>query len=256
MPINEPTRRQSPDATEFFTRRAPMRAASFDPETGAFSAVIATENPVARRDPVEGDYLEILSLKPSAVRLDRFKSGAAPVLDWHRANSLSDRTGNVTAARIESGQLIADARLSPNAKAIAADLAAGTPPAVSLGYRVYASSESHDAAGRLVITAPIGNVRNEFVPIPADPTTHVRSQHKGTTMPTSNTNDTETVTRTMSDADVHEAYGLTVRHGLPPEYARQHIDAGASLDAFRGLILDRRAADAARIATTAHHRTQ
>ena len=101
----QPTRRQSPDATDFFTRRAPIRASSFDPETGAFSAVIATENPVARRDPVEGDYLEILSLKPSAVRLGRLNSGAAPVLDSHRANSLSDRTGNVTAARIEFGPI-------------------------------------------------------------------------------------------------------------------------------------------------------
>lgn len=51
----------------------------------------------------------------------------------------------------------------------------------------------------------------------------------------------------MSDAEVHEAYCLTVRHGLPPDFARQHIDTGASLDAFGGLILDRQAADAARI---------
>jgi hypothetical protein len=33
---------------------------SFDPETGTFSAVIATETPVARRDSIEGEYLEIL----------------------------------------------------------------------------------------------------------------------------------------------------------------------------------------------------
>src|ERR1700730_1890087 len=103
----QPTRRRSPDATDFFTRRAPFRAATFDPETGTFSAVIATETPVPR-----GDYLEILSINRSAVRLDRLNSGAAPVLDGHRANSLKDRLGNVTAARIEAGQLIAEARLS------------------------------------------------------------------------------------------------------------------------------------------------
>jgi hypothetical protein len=253
MPTNEPTRRRSsPDATDLFTRRAPFRAASFDPETGAFSAVIATENPVARRDPVEGDYLEILSLKPSAVRLDRLNSGGAPLLDSHRANSLSDRTGNVTAARIESGELIADARLSPNATAIAADLAAGTPPAVSLGYRVYASSESHDAAGRLVITRTDWEpFEMSFVPIPADPTTHVRSQHKGTTMPNSNTNDTDIETRdggtVMRASEMHEAYEITSRNALPMDFARQHITAGVTLEAYRALVLNKIAADANRI---------
>jgi len=250
----QPTRRQSPDATEFFTRRAPLRAASFDPETGAFSAVIATETPVARRDPVEGEYLEILSLKPSAVRLDRLKSGAAPVLDSHRAGSMKDQIGNVTAARIEAGQLIAEARLSArdDVKPIATDLTAGTPPNVSLGYRCYASSESRDAKGRLVITRTDWEpFEMSFVPIPADPTTHIRSQQKGTTMPTSNTNNTETdgetITRTMSDAQVHEAYEITSRNGLPMDFARQHINAGVTMDAYRGLVLDRLAADASRI---------
>src|SRR5260370_13058437 len=143
MPMNEPTRRRSPDAPDTFTRRAPLRAATFDPETGTFSAVIATETPVARRDGIDGEYLEILSLKPGAVRLDRLNSGAAPILDGHRANSLKDRLGNVTAARIESGQLIADARLAArdDVKPLGADLPAATPPNVSVGYRVFASSE-------------------------------------------------------------------------------------------------------------------
>jgi hypothetical protein len=250
MPMNDPTcRRSSPDATDFFTRRAPMRAATFDPETGTFSAVIATETPVPR-----GDYIEILSINRSAVRLDRLNSGAAPVLDSHRAGSVKDQIGNVKSARIEPGQLIAEARLSPrdDVKPIATDLAAGTPPNISLGYKVYQSTESRDADGRLVITRTDWEpFEVSFVPIPADPNTHIRSQQKGTAMPTSNTNNTETdgetITRTMSDAQVHEAYEMTVRHGLPMDFARQHINAGATLDAFRGLVLDKRAADAERI---------
>jgi hypothetical protein len=249
----QPTRRRSPDATDFFTRRAPFRAASFDPETGAFSAVIATETPVARRDPVEGDYLEILSLKPSAVRLDRLKSGTAPVLDSHRAGSMKDQIGNVTAARMEAGQLIAEARLSArdDVKPIATDLTAGTPPNVSLGYRVYASSESRDADGRLVVTRTDWEpFEMSFVPIPADPNTHIRSQQKGTTMPTLNTSDTETdageLVR-MAPAEMHQAYEITSRNGLPMDFARQHINAGITMEAFRGLVLDRIAADAGRI---------
>jgi hypothetical protein len=249
----QPTRRRSPDATDFFTRRAPFRAASFDPETGAFSAVIATETPVARRDPVEGDYLEILSLKPSAVRLDRLKSGTAPVLDSHRAGSMKDQIGNVTAARMEAGQLIAEARLSArdDVKPIATDLTAGTPPNVSFGYRVYASSESRDADGRLVVTRTDWEpFEMSFVPIPADPNTHIRSQQKGTTMPTLNTSDTETdageLVR-MAPAEMHQAYEITSRNGLPMDFARQHINAGITMEAFRGLVLDRIAADAGRI---------
>lgn len=259
MSRNASTRRRSPAAPDLFVRRAPLRMTTFDPESGAFSAVIATETPVLRRDPIDGDYLEVLSLKPSAVRLDRLRSGSAPILDSHRSGSISDRIGNVTSARIDSQQLIAEARLSPrdDVKPIAIDLAAGTPPNVSVGYRVYASSESRDPDGRLIITRTDWEpFEMSLVPIPADPNTHVRNQ-KGTTMPKPNINDDAsdidggTITRTMSDAEMHEAYEMTVRNGLPMDFARRHIAAGVTLDAFRTLALDKRAADANRISINA-----
>lgn len=245
-------RRHLPAQTDTHVRRASLRMTTFDPETGTFSAVIATETPVSRRDAIDGDYLEILSLKPSAVRLDRLKSGASPVLDSHRAGSMKDQIGKVTTARIEAGRLIAEARLSPrdDVKPIATDLAAGTPPNVSVGYRVYASSESRAPDGRLIITRTDWEpFEMSFVPIPADPNTHVR---KGLAMPNTDTIETETrdgetVTRSMSDTQLHEAYEMTVRHGLPMEFARQHIAAGVTLDAYRALVLERRAADATRI---------
>lgn len=262
MPQNTTTRGRSPGAPNLLVRRAPLRMTTFDPEIGTFIAVIATETPVARRDGIDGDYLEILSLKPSSVRLDRLKSGSAPVLDSHRSGSMKDQIGNVTMARIEGGQLIVEARLSPrdDVKPIATDLAAGTPPNVSVGYRVYASSESRAPDGRLIITRTDWEpFEMSFVPIPADPNTHVRNQ-EGPTMPNSNTHDieiepraSETVTCAMSATDLHEAYEMTARHGLPLDFARQHITAGVTLGAYRGIVLDKRAADAGRISINARH---
>ncbi|TYO60795.1 hypothetical protein FXV83_41875 [Bradyrhizobium hipponense] len=60
--------------------------------------VIATSTPVLRRD-YEGDYFEILSIEPKAIRLDRLQSGTAPVLDSHRSGSTRDQIGIVTDAR-------------------------------------------------------------------------------------------------------------------------------------------------------------
>lgn len=70
-------------------------------------------------------------------------------------------------------------------------------------------------------------------------------------MPTSNTNVTETgageIVIRMTPAEMHQAYDITSRNGLPMDFARQHINAGVTMDAFRGHVLDRIAADANRI---------
>lgn len=152
MSKNINSRGQLP-AANTYTRQAPERATSFNGKSGTFTAVIATPTPVLRRD-LDGEYFEILSLNPKSVRLERLQSGVAPLLDSHRAGSARDQIGVVTDVRIENGQLVATARLSArdDVKPIAADLAGGTPPNVSLGYRVYASTESVDANGRTVVT--------------------------------------------------------------------------------------------------------
>lgn len=265
-------RRQSPAAANLLTRRAPVRATTFDPTTGDFSAVIATGTPVQRRDAVYGDYFEVLSLAPKSVRLDRLKSGASPILDSHRSGSARDQIGIVTDARIEGGKLIAEARLSPrdDVKPIAADLAAGTAPNVSVGYRVYASVESRDQAGNLIVTHTDWEPYEvSLVAIPADPQTHVRNQ-KGNSMKTRNqetpiieTDDEDEIetphdggdehTRSedrtmirMSRRQVSEAYSMASRSGLPAEFARQHIESGRSLEQFRTALFDRLADDADR----------
>lgn len=245
-------RRQQPAATTLLTRRAPVRASSYDPADGTFEAVIATGTPVLRRD-YEGEYYEVLSLNPKAVRLARMQSGAAPVLDTHRSASASDQVGIVTDARIQRGQLIASARLSrrDDVKPIADDLAGGTPPNVSVGYRVYATEETTRADGARVLTCTDWEpYEMSFVAVPADPTTHVRS-NKEITMPktvTTGANDQDegviTETRSapkMSAADSLEAYTIAANANLGADFVRQHIDAGETLAGFRTLVADKKA---------------
>jgi hypothetical protein len=250
----DPTHRQSPGRTQTHIRRAPVRAKSFNADTGAFTAVLATDTPVQR-----GDYFEVLSMDPKSIRLGRLKSGAAPLLDSHRSGSAKDQIGIVTDARLENGELIAQATLSPrpDVQPIAIDLAAGTAPAVSVGYRVYASAESRDQDGNLIITRTDWEpFEMSLVAIPADPNAHVRNMKGSTTMPNQNTSNQNAnqagddpaviVTRSQDETGQRalEIYEHAANRGLPAEFAREHVRAGSTMDQFRLAVLE----ESARIA--------
>lgn len=263
MTENDATRRRSPTRTDLHVRKAPARATSFDPENGSFTAVIATGTPVQRRDSTYGDYFEVLSMAPKSIRLERLRSGAAPLLDSHRSGSAKDKIGIVTDARIENGELVADAKLSPrdDVKPIASDLAAGTAPAVSVGYQVFASVESRDQGGNLLIThTDWMPIEVSLVAIPADPNAHVRNLKGNTAMKTQNVNNQNEnltdddsgviVTRSQDDGGSQndrralEFYELAARRGLSAEFARGHIRAGSTVEQFRLAMLEESAANA------------
>lgn len=272
MTRTDKPRRPLPARTELHVRRAPVRAKSFNPDTGAFTAVIATNTPVQR-----GDYFEVLSMASKSIRLDRLKSGAAPVLDSHRSGSARDQIGVVIDARIENGELVAEARLSPrdDVKPIATDLAAGIAPNVSVGYRVYASVESRDKNANLIITHTDWEpYEMSLVAIPADPNAHVRNL-KGPFMKKNASNTSQTIddndpastngndavvannTRsaddsrvpTMSAREVRDAHELAERHNIPTDFVRQHIDSGGTMADFRERALERLADNANRTRT-------
>lgn len=243
-------RRHSSARTDIHVHSTPGRATTFDATSGTFSAVVATNTPVQRRD-YDGDYLEILSIEPSAIRLDRLQSGGAPVLDSHRSGSTQDQIGIVIGARLDGGQLIADAKLSSrdDVKGIATDLAAGTPPNVSVGYRVHAFVEGRDQQGRRTLTITDWEpFEISLVPIPADPNTYVRNM-KGTTAMHDDTQIDDTNISASSGGENTDRsgrraigfYELAASHGLTAEFARKHITAGSSLAQFRHAVLDERA---------------
>jgi hypothetical protein len=179
-----------------------------------------------------------------------------------------DQIGIVTDARIEAGQLIASARLSPrdDVKGIATDLASGTPPNVSVGYRVYASVEGTDGNGRRTITHTDWEpFEMSLVAIPADPKAHVRNL-KGNSMRKKQTPNeqqidlqdddlgADTSVRVRSEATDQDAsrdalaiLDLAAASGMTVGFARQHIAAGSSIDKFRLAVLDEKARSTAHI---------
>lgn len=261
------------------TRRAELRAGSYDSKSGTFAAIAATSSPVQRR--IFGEtVLEVLSMRPDAVRLDRFRSGRAPLLDSHRASSISDQIGVITDAHVENGQLVVSVKLSDRnddrMKQIRADLAAGVIRNVSIGYSVYASEEATSADGNTVITRTDWEPAElSLVSVPADPQAHIRSMMKGKNMDKSATATDETredemidtvdlasddgseskpAQRAMSDRHAREAYTIAARAGYSAEFARRHIDSGVTLKEFRTIVLNEKAneADRSRSVSVSH----
>lgn len=246
------------------TRRAAMRLNSFDPETGEFSAIAATENPVLRSDYFDGDYHEVLSLASRAVRLGRIAGGRAPILDSHRMGSSRDQLGVITGARIENKQLIIEGRLSArdDVKPVAADIAAGVIRNVSVGYLVHASAEAKGPGGSRVITRTDWEpMEVSIVPAGADPQAHIRSA-KGTpmskqssarpvvravTLPAHVTNPNEDDVSTADDADFDadlddEDHTVRTRNAravqIRPVMSKQHVRAARQSAVAFGLSED------------------
>ncbi len=258
------TRRRKPDASDV-VRRSVQAPSSYDPETRTFTAVIATTTPVTRSDGYGESYSEILSISPKSIRLARLQTGSAPLLNSHRSASLTDRIGVVTDVRIEGGQLVATARLSPRADVdpIAADFAAGTSPNVSVGYLVHSRKETTAADGQSVVTVTDWEpIELSLVAIPADPKTHIRSHQKGqSNMDEDLIDDTnernqsaddraDAPTGAMSDRHARTAYDIAARAGLPAAFVRGHITAGRSLKDVRQLVIDELADRADRTRTS------
>ena len=103
---------------DLITRRATLAANSYDPATRTFTAVAATSTPVKRYDWQSGGLVdEVLVITAQAVDLTRLASGRGPLLNGHAAYSIEDQIGVIRAARIEKGQLVIEAELSPRGRA-------------------------------------------------------------------------------------------------------------------------------------------
>lgn len=253
---------------EIVARRAAVAHGSYDTKTGTFTAIAATSNPVRRRT-FNGPVDEVLSLNPGSVRLDRLRSGRAPLLDSHRSGSVSDQIGVVTGARIEGGHLLVDvqlsARVDPRMDQIRADLAAGILHNVSVGYAVHASKEIQGNDGTpTIVRTDWEPAEVSLVAVPADSKAHIRSMKghqmdddvidtettgaEGTT-DNARQDDASTETRAMSDRHVREALHVAANNGMDAATAQRHINAGMSLSEFRTLALNRRAEEDGRIVT-------
>lgn len=159
------------------TRRAPVRANTFDDETRTVEVVWAAGAGVERYDwRTDTAFIEELEMTPEAVDLSRLSAGA-PLLDTHGAYALENILGVVEEARIEDGKGIARVRFSsrPEVEGIVADVRNGVIRNVSVGYSVEEwAKEARN--GKQVRRATRWTPHEiSLVPVPADAQAQVRS---------------------------------------------------------------------------------
>jgi hypothetical protein len=180
MRTTQPIRTEMPA----LTLRADVQTSSVNVEARTVEVVFSTGAPVTRFDWMSGQrYIETLSLKPAAVRLDRLNNGA-PFLNAHNAWDLGDVIGVIesNSARIEKGQGVATVRFSKRAdvEPIWQDVRDGIVRNVSVGYRVYKYVQSEGDKGQLPTRDAVDWEPFEIsaVPIGADAMAQMRSEDK------------------------------------------------------------------------------
>jgi HK97 family phage prohead protease len=84
-------------------------------------------------------YLEELSLNPKHVRMDRLRSGSAPLLNSHRRDDVTDVIGVVESAKLEKTRGTATVRFDsgPEGEDVFRKVREGILRNVSVGYRVH-----------------------------------------------------------------------------------------------------------------------
>lgn len=215
-----------------WTRAATTRPNSFNPETRTVSAVIATSNPVQRRD-ARGPFSEVLT----ADTLDLSAAGGLPVLDSHRTASVRDQIGRVRSISLEGGSVVAVLELTSaeDAAPVLQRIADGTVSGVSIGYRVTGWTETNSPQGR--VKSPTGWRITEvtLTSNPADPSARLRHEEESPMPDPVIETQTPEELETQRRADIR---GLVRSAGLGPDVADQLIDQNADLTAAKAAVFD------------------
>jgi hypothetical protein len=222
------------ETAELFVRRATFAPKSIDEQARTARLVWSTGAPVQRRD-MDGAYVEVLSLDPAHVRLDKLKGG--PLLDTHKQWSLGNVLGVVTNAGVDGGEGWADVKFSKRAEVepIWRDVRDGIIRSVSVGYSVAKWADSKDAAtGLRKRTATDWTPREiSLVPLPADTGATIRS----------NVMAEEVITQTAPPAENRGEINKGIRSiatiaGLTMQFADGLIDRGATVDQARAAAFE------------------
>ncbi|SNT28890.1 hypothetical protein SAMN06265795_12236 [Noviherbaspirillum humi] len=121
-------------------------------------------------------YMEELSLDPAHIRMGRFQSGSAPLLNSHSQYDLSDVIGVIESA--DGAQATVRFSKRADVEPIFQDVQDGILRNISVGYATYAremiapANEGDDWIYRAIDWEPM---ELSIVPIPADPGAQVRS---------------------------------------------------------------------------------
>lgn len=151
--------------------------------------IFSTGAGVVRMDYWSGKrYLEVLSMKPEHVRLERMNAGA-PLLDSHSVWSVGDVLGTVErgTAKLDKGKGLVTVRFSKreSVKDIYEDVRDGIITSVSVGYRVHKFVEEQGKNEAIPTRTAIDWEPFEvsMVAMPADSGAKVRDTDKSLTNP-------------------------------------------------------------------------
>lgn len=241
-----------PDKTAIRTTRAygaaDVRAASFNADDRTVEIIWAAGAAVPRYNFDEGRFVEMLSMDPAHIRLDRFKAGMS-LLDTHESHSMSKRLGSVLpdSVRIEGGKAYATVKLSrkPQAEELYQDLKDGHSFPVSVGYRVYAYEKREGGADSLPVLTAVDWEPMELsaVPVPADGGAHSRAEpgeafeceiRMAPAGPTSAAADTAVRAERERNSTITELAANAHFDALGAE----HVRKGTSVDSFRTIVID------------------
>jgi hypothetical protein len=172
-------------------RAASIAPSSFNAAERTVDVIWTTGAKVRRMDWWTGQaYDEELVVSAEAVDLSRLASGAAPVLDSHRAYGLDSQIGVVLRASVEGGEGRATLRLSEREElaGLVRDIEAGIIRNISVGYNVQryevvaAANRTDGGTVPLYRAVAWQPAELSFVPIPADAGSGTRGDpaHGGT----------------------------------------------------------------------------
>jgi HK97 family phage prohead protease len=250
--------------------RADVVPESLNEEARTVDVVWTTGARVKRFDWFDGPFWEELDTSPKSVRMERLKSGRAPVFLQHNSYNPNAHQGVVVKASIKGGEGTATLRfLTGDADADKTwnKIRQGVLTSVSVGYNIHRVEETKGTDGTLPVRRAVDWEPYEISPVamPADPGAHIRSDVR-------TTNPCEFITRGEApqketkmadetnppapapanptpDADHLRAVAaerertvaittLARRHGMSPEMTDKLISEGSTLDAARAAILN------------------
>ncbi len=231
--------------TEIITRRAPLAATSWNPDTWTFEAVLSTGAAVERWD-VRGAHDEILSL------LQRAWPARVPLLDSHGRESVDRQLGSVDTLRVVGGDLLGRATLSrhnPRSQRIAAELTDGATFGISIGYQVHTWAERTNAktGRREKVAERFTLIEASLVVVPADPHAGIRSHDMTVSPEPANSpvpstpaaapilNQTAAADRAAVNAEIRSIATLA---DLDQGWVNTQVDASATVEAARAAAFD------------------
>ena len=223
------------------TRRAPLRATSWNAEARTFDVVLSTGAPVVRWD-AKGEFDEVLAIDGA-----RFGE-SLPLLDSHARDSVDAKLGQVDTLKVVGRELHGRATLSqhnPKALRIAAELTDGQTFGVSIGYSVTKWSErkNPETQRREKIALAFDVLEVSLVVLPADRHAGIRSMTTETTQAaTPETSPPAAVERAAADTITRSAVNAEIRSiartaGLAQAWIDGQVDAEATLDQARAAAL-------------------